>query len=509
MNLSRMVDDCLARMAAGETVEACLARYPQRAAELAPLLVTAAQLRGLADARLSQGQRLRAKVVLREALAEHRQPAAPLARRWLRALPGALMLAAVLFASVTGAAIAASQPGDFAYPLRIVVERAPILVQFSSAGRAVQEIDVAGRRLADVREYLMQGGAVQPAALSELLARDEAALRRAELLSAEEQLAILDAVAGHAEELAALAGVATEDEAQARLQAAAEHIRDISARLVQAPAEGTTPQAQQFTATPSPTASPVRAAATIAPLQTPGPAPTTAPQTAVTPTCTPSICTPPSATPSASPTMLPTRARIAAPTAEPIVLPSATPPPAVEPSVTPRPTHIRIIGPKLTLQATVLPPGKRPTVVVPTIVVPTIVVPTVVVPTIQLPTIVLPTRPMRATVAPILTSNVSGLMTPTATLSSTIQAPDATITATLQAATPSVPELTVLPLLETVAAMTRVPQSTIVGQPTNVGQPTRIGSDRPHPPGAALTAIATVQPGRVETPQPRRATLRP
>lgn len=504
MNLSRMVDDCLARMAAGETVEACLARYPQRAAELAPLLVTAAQLRGLADARLSQGQRLRAKVALREALAEHRQPAAPLVRRWLRALPGALMLAAVLFASVTGVAIAASQPGDFAYPLRIVVERAPILVQFSSAGRAVQEVDVAGRRLADVRAYLMQGGAVPPAALRELLARDEAALRRAELLSAEEQLAILDAVAGHAEELAALAGVATEDEAQARLQAAAEHIRDISARLVQAPAEGTTPQAQQFTATPSPTASPVRAAATVAPLQTPGPAPTAAPQTAVTPTCTPSICPPPSATPSASPTPLPTRARIAAPTAEPIVLPSATPPPAVEPSVTPRPTHIRIIGPKLTLQATALPPGKRPTVVVPTI-----VVPTVVVPTIQLPTIVLPTRPVRATVALTVTSSVAGLMTPTATRSTTIQAPDATITATLQAATPGVPELTVLPLLETVAARTRVPQPTVVGQPTNVGQPTRIGSEGPHTPGAALTAIATVQPGRVGTPQPRRAILRP
>ncbi len=62
-------------------------------------------------------------------------------------LPVALLLTAVLFVSVTGAAIAASQPGDFAYPLRIVVERAPILVQFSSAGRAAEEVDIAGRRL--------------------------------------------------------------------------------------------------------------------------------------------------------------------------------------------------------------------------------------------------------------------------------------------------------------------------------------------------------------------------
>ncbi len=494
MNLSRMVDDCLARMAAGESIEACLARYPQRAAELAPLLVTATQLHSLAAVRLSQGQRLRAKVALREALAERNQPQTPLARRWLRMLPAAVMLAAVLFASVTGAAIAASQPGDFAYPLRVIVERAPILVQFSSAGRAAEEVDIAGRRLSDVREYLIRGGAVQPVALNELLARDEAALRRAEQLSAEEQLAILDAVAGHAEELTALAGVAVEDEAQASLQAAAERIRDISARLVQAPAGVATPQPPPSSATPSPTASRVSAAATVAPTRTSVSAQMAAPTHTAAPTQAP-----PDPTVTASPTALPTHARIAAPTVvadfthEPVVVPSATPPPVVEPTVTPRPTHIRIIGPKLTLQVTALPPGKQPTVAVPTI-----VMPTVVVPTIRVPTVVLPTRPVRMTVGPTVTSSVSGLMTPTATPSEIAETPAVPITGTLPAPTLSVPELTLPPPLETLAARTRVPQPTIVGQPT------RIGAELPHIPGAAWKAIATDRPGRVETPQPRR-----
>ncbi len=489
MNLSRMVDDCLARMADGESIEACLARYPQKAAELAPLLLTAAELHGLADARLSQGQRLRAKVMLREALAERNQLPTPAIGRWLRVLPVALLLAAVLFASVTGAAIAASQPGDFAYPLRIVVERAPILVRFSSAGRAAEEVGIAGRRLSDVREYLVRGGAVQPVALRELLARDEAALRRAEQLSAEERLAILDAVAGHAEELAALAGVATEDEAQAHLQAAAERIRDASARLVQAPAESATPQPAPASPTPSLTASPVSAVATVVPTETPVPAqiaaPTrsTIPTRGAAPTCTPSICPTPSVEPPVDPTALPTRARIAAPTVaarpshEPIVVPSASPtsPPAVEPSATPRPRRTRILEPKLTLQATALP---------------TIVMPTVIVPTIEVPTVVLPTRPLRATLAATVTSSVSGLLTPTATPSETIQ-PATTITATMQAPTLSVPELTMLPPLATLAALTP-------------GLPPIIGPDPRHTPGAALTAIATGRPDRTGTPQPRR-----
>ncbi len=487
MNLSRMVDDCLARMADGESIEACLARYPQKAAELAPLLLTAAELHGLADVRLSQGQRLRAKVALREALTERNRPQMPVVGRWLRVLPVALLLAAVLFVSVTGAAIAASQPGDFAYPLRVVVERAPILVRFSSAGRAAEEVDIAGRRLSDVREYLVRGGAVQPVALRELLARDEAALRRAEQLSAEERLAILDAIAGHAEELAALAGVATGDEAQAHLQAAAERIRDASARLVQAPAESATPQPAPASPTPSLTASPVSAVATVVPTETPVPAQIAAP------TCTPSICPTPSVEPPVNPTALPTRARIAAPTIsarpshEPIVVPSASPtsPPAVEPSATPRPRRTRILEPKLTLQATALPPGKQPTTAVPTV-----VMPTVIAPTIEVPTVVLPTRPLRATLAATVTSSVSGLLTPTATPSETIQ-PATTITATMQAPTLSVPELTMLPPPATLAALTP-------------GLPPIIGPDPRHTPGAALTAIATIRPDRTGTPQPRR-----
>jgi hypothetical protein len=502
MNLSRMMDDCLARMAAGESIGACLARYPQRAAELTPLLVTAAQLHGLSDARLSQGQRLRAKVALREALAERNQPPASPVRRWRHVLPVALVLAAVLFASVTGAAIAGSRPGDFTYPLRIVVERAPILVRFSSAGRAAEEVDIAGRRLSDVREYLIRGGAVQPIALNELLARDEAALRRAEQLSAEEQLAIWEAVSGHAEELTALAGVALEEDAQTRLQAAADYIRDLSARLIQGPIQGATPQPQPATATPTRTASPVSAAAMVTPTETPVPAQsaaqtrTAAPTRTAVPTHTAAPTqAPPDPTAAASPTALPTLAQIAAPTAgaaptcEPIVVPSATPlPPAEgEPTATPRPTHIHTIGPKLTLKATALPPGKQPTAAVPTIVMPTVM------PTIQVPTAVLPTRPVQVTVVPTVTSSVSGLMTPTAI----VETPVVTVTATTEVSTRSVPELTPPPL-ETVAAKTRVPQ------PTFVGQPTRVSAELPPMPGAALTAIAKGRPGSAGTPQPRR-----
>ena len=106
------------------------------------------------------------------------------------------------------------------------------------------------------------------------------------------------------------------------------------------------------------------------------------------------------------------------------MVPSASPtsPPVVEPSATPRPRRTRTLEPRLTLQATALPPGKQPTAAVPTV-----VMPTVIVPTIEVPTVVLPTRPLRATLAATVTSSVSGLPTPTATPSETIQ-PATTIT---------------------------------------------------------------------------------
>jgi uncharacterized protein (DUF433 family) len=45
MNLTTITDDCLERLARGESVADCLARYPEAADQLAPILSAAEQLR--------------------------------------------------------------------------------------------------------------------------------------------------------------------------------------------------------------------------------------------------------------------------------------------------------------------------------------------------------------------------------------------------------------------------------------------------------------------------------
>ncbi len=54
MNLATILDDCLQRLQAGETIAGCLARYPDQAADLAPMLAAAAQ-RGVLFMNLKSG----------------------------------------------------------------------------------------------------------------------------------------------------------------------------------------------------------------------------------------------------------------------------------------------------------------------------------------------------------------------------------------------------------------------------------------------------------------------
>jgi hypothetical protein len=51
MDLATILDDCVHRMRGGESVEDCLADYPEQAAELAPMLRAASALQWLAGFR--------------------------------------------------------------------------------------------------------------------------------------------------------------------------------------------------------------------------------------------------------------------------------------------------------------------------------------------------------------------------------------------------------------------------------------------------------------------------
>ncbi|MDQ1300495.1 MAG: hypothetical protein QG637_413, partial [Chloroflexota bacterium] len=236
MNIAMALDDCLTRLTRGESVADCLTRYPSQAAELAPMLTAAVQLRTLSIYQLSGAQRLRGKVALRTALAARAQP-----RPWLSWLswlgsnlrsPALAAAAALfLFVALSAGAVAASQPGDLAYGVRVVIERAPALVLFDADDRAARELDIADRRLADLRNAQQGANQADPTALQALVHGDEAAATAASNLSEEQRGLVAERVETHAATLARLAAAAREEAAAVSLAHAAARASEIAARL--------------------------------------------------------------------------------------------------------------------------------------------------------------------------------------------------------------------------------------------------------------------------------------
>ena len=182
--------DCIERLQAGETMADCVARYGAEAAAMTPLLSAAVRLQRVNVYRLTADQRGQAKATLRAAqLSQNRraiEPATDAPWPFRLALPGAMrglalagMLAFTLCVVVTITAVAASQPGDAAYPVRIIAERAPVLLKTTAAAKATAELRIADRRLADVERYLATTGQLEDGAVAALLSGDQAAAERA------------------------------------------------------------------------------------------------------------------------------------------------------------------------------------------------------------------------------------------------------------------------------------------------------------------------------------------
>jgi len=291
MELATILDDCLQRMRGGPAAQASLASYGDQAAELAPMLAVAARLQGLASYRLASAQKLRAKMTLRAALAKRSER-----RSWLswaglaapaRGFAAAAIVALVLFAVAAVTTVAASRPGDLSYRVRVVAERAPVWLQPGPENRAEMELNVADRRLVDVRNRLRASGQADPIALAALLASDEAAADHASRLPAANRAALALRVERHANALTALAEAAPRPRAALALTVATERARAIADRVREGrprrdPGSDPRPQPSATnvvrpTPTPTPTSTreaTVRAAATDAPTATATPAAT-------------------------------------------------------------------------------------------------------------------------------------------------------------------------------------------------------------------------------------------
>jgi hypothetical protein len=179
-----LLDEALEALAAGEQVEDILARYPDAADALRPVLETYAALAGV---RLSPDRQAQA-ASRREFLAEAEQlAAAPLAGRpagmLLRrafSLVAGLALVVFLFGTVLVMASASALPGDALHPLKTTVEQ--IRLSLANDPAAFRR-ELADRRMAELVEMLETGrdGELELLGFVEALAPDTLVLNGREL----------------------------------------------------------------------------------------------------------------------------------------------------------------------------------------------------------------------------------------------------------------------------------------------------------------------------------------
>ncbi len=166
-NFDNIVNDCLERIAAGETISECLARYPEHAEELAPLLRM-----GQATIRVSRGTapsaagKRRGMARMQAALADsqnRRKARWQLPRLSWRPIstPVAAAFAVVFLTLVaaggTAAASSDSIPGEPLYQVKSIKESVEERMARSDESKAQVQAKLARERGREMRELIVRG----------------------------------------------------------------------------------------------------------------------------------------------------------------------------------------------------------------------------------------------------------------------------------------------------------------------------------------------------------------
>jgi len=175
------LQECLELLRQGLTLEECLARYPEDAAELEPLLRTAQ----VARSRLSLGiprtmrSRIRARVMAEwnreHAQRQQRWRFPVLVPRWA-VVTVCVVLAFLLSGAGTVMAARDTVPGDLLYPVKMVTEKTRMAFTFSDLARAELYIDLAEQRVDEIRKLVERG---EPENITKLATRVVAHLEMA------------------------------------------------------------------------------------------------------------------------------------------------------------------------------------------------------------------------------------------------------------------------------------------------------------------------------------------
>lgn len=158
-----ILNECIDRVLQGESVEQCLARHPEQAGELEPLLRTAVAAReaSAVEPRPEFKAQVRYQVHSRvsatgRGTAQKGMPFWGWVPRW--AVVVALVFLVVLVAgSGTVAASSDTVPGDTLYSVKTTTERVRLFFAFSDVAKAKLEAGFAGRRVREMARIAQRG----------------------------------------------------------------------------------------------------------------------------------------------------------------------------------------------------------------------------------------------------------------------------------------------------------------------------------------------------------------
>ena len=190
-----ILDDCLERLTKGETLEHCLQRYPEQAAQLEPLLRITQEVKRASAISPRAEFKARARYEFRSAVQSvtQRKPSLfGLKPRWAMAA----MISSILLLAGGGTAMAAndSMPDSPLYPVKLASEQVQLTFTPSDVGKARVCAMLADRRVAEIVYVAGKGDAQELGVLTRRL--DERLVLLARLASAQEATgeAVLEAV---------------------------------------------------------------------------------------------------------------------------------------------------------------------------------------------------------------------------------------------------------------------------------------------------------------------------
>jgi hypothetical protein len=157
-----ILDDCLERLVKGETLEQCLERYPDAAAQLEPLLKTAQITRAALIIQPRSDFRARARYEFRAALDTELTPKKAFSfcpmPRWATAL---MVISVLLFVGGGTAVVASdSMPDSRLYSVKLVTEKVQLALTPYDMSKARLCVDQADQRVIEI-VYLANKGDAQ------------------------------------------------------------------------------------------------------------------------------------------------------------------------------------------------------------------------------------------------------------------------------------------------------------------------------------------------------------